>query len=76
LTKTVAIGNPSGMRAKLRTVAASNSRDHARNLSYCSLLALHLRWCHSSRTSRSWWIHNQRNTTGEVATKPSRSITL
>jgi len=36
----VAIGNPSG--TKLRTVAASNSRDHARNLSYYCLLALHI----------------------------------
>jgi len=33
---------PSGMSAKLRTVAASNNRDHARNLSYCCLLALHI----------------------------------
>jgi len=33
---------PSGMCAKLRTVAASNNRDHARNLSYCCLLALHI----------------------------------
>jgi len=70
----------SGMCAKLRTVAASNNRDHARNLSlrmlvaafYRShvnigrattsqslllfLLALHIWWCCSSRTSRSWWI--------------------
>ena len=27
-------------------------------------------WCCSSHTSRSWWIHNQRNTTGDVATVP------
>ena len=33
---------PSGMCAKLRTVAASNNRDHARNLSYYCLLALHV----------------------------------
>jgi len=32
---------PSGMCAKLRTVAASNNRDHARNLSYYCLLTLH-----------------------------------
>jgi len=32
---------PSDMCAKLRTVA-SNSRDHARNLSYYCLLALHI----------------------------------
>jgi len=32
---------PGGMCAKLRTVAASNNRDHARNLSYYCLLALH-----------------------------------
>ena len=31
-----------GMRAKFRTVAASNNRDHARNLSYYCLLALHI----------------------------------
>jgi len=29
---------PSGMCAKLRTVAASNNRDHARNLSSCTLV--------------------------------------
>jgi len=38
----VAIGNPGGMCAKLRTVAASNNRDHARNLSFYCLLALHI----------------------------------
>ena len=27
-----------------------------RNLSYYCLLALHIQWCYSSRTSRSWWI--------------------
>jgi len=47
---------PIGMRAKLRTVAASNNRDHARNLSYYCLLGLHIWWCYSSRTSCSWWI--------------------
>jgi len=62
--------NLSGICANLRTVAASNNRDHARNLSYCCLLALQIWWCYSSRTSRSWWItqstqHHQRgcNTT-------------
>ena len=45
---------PSSMCAKLRTVAASNNRDHARNLSYYCLLALHTLWCYSSRTSCSW----------------------
>ena len=35
---------PSGMCAKLRTVAASNNRDHARNLSYCCLLTLHIQY--------------------------------
>ena len=44
------------MCAKLRTVAASNNRDHARNHSYYCLLALHIEWCYSSCTSRSWWI--------------------
>jgi len=33
---------PSGMCAKLRTVAARNNRDHAYNLSYYCLLALHI----------------------------------
>ena len=42
--------------AKLRTVAASNNRDHARNLSYYCMLALHVLWCYSSRTYRSWWV--------------------
>jgi len=31
-----------GMCTKLHTVAASNNRDHARNLSYYCLLALHI----------------------------------
>jgi len=115
---------PSGMCADLRTVAASNNRDHpTRSLSsspfastincspgsqassevthqdhsigitlracYCYVQSLtslvspeitrhdhsfiacsrHIYvWCCSSRTSRSWWITHQRNTTGEVAT--------
>jgi len=33
---------PNGMCAKLRTVAASNNRDHACNVSYYCLLALHI----------------------------------
>jgi len=34
--RTLAIGNPSGMCAKLRTVAARNNRDHpTRSLYYC-----------------------------------------
>ena len=33
---------PSGMCAKLRTVAASNNRDHARNLTHYCLLAPHI----------------------------------
>ena len=28
----------------------------SRNLSYYCLLTLHIQWCYSSRTSRSWWI--------------------
>ena len=35
---------PSGMCANIRTVAASNNRDDARNLSYYCLLALHIWW--------------------------------
>jgi len=46
---------PSGICAKLCTVAASNNRDHPmRSLYYC-LFAPHVYFC-SSRTSRSWWI--------------------
>ena len=56
---------PSGMCPKLRTVAASKNRDHARNLSYYCLLGLQIWLCNSSCTSRSWWItqstqHRQR----------------
>jgi len=59
---------PSGMCAKLRTVAASNNRDHpTRSLYYC-LFAPHtyifvLR-AHPVRGES----HNQRNTTAEVTT--------
>ena len=70
---------PSGMCAKIRTVAASNYRDHpTRSLYYC-LFAPHtyifvLRAHHVRGES-----HNQRNTTGEVATvdtkaKPSKIL--
>jgi len=63
------------MRAKLCSVTASNNRDHARNLSYYCLLAprtyddvvLH---AHAVRGES----HNQRNTTGEVATTELLSI--
>jgi len=59
------------MCAKLRTVAASNNRDHARNLSYYCLLALHIYigvilHAHPVRGES----YNQRNTTGKVATLP------
>jgi len=65
---------PSGMFAKLRTVAASNNRDHAGNLSYYCLLALHIWWCYSSRTSRSWWItqstqHHRRGRNSSISLK-------
>ena len=49
-----AIGNPE--RHVHKASHRSNNRDHARNLSYYCLLALHKLWCYSSRTSRSWWI--------------------
>jgi len=47
---------PSGMCTKLRTVTASNNRDHV-SQSLLLLLArsTHTYFC-SSRTSRSWWI--------------------
>ena len=48
--------SPSGMCAKLHTVAASNNIDHlTRSLYYC-LFAPHIYGCYSSRTSCSWWI--------------------
>jgi len=58
---------PSGKCAKLRTVAASNNRDHpTRSLYYC-LLAPHayifVLHAHPVRGKS----YNQRNTTGEVA---------
>ena len=54
------------MCAKLRTVAASNSRVHMPWSLYYCLFAPHIYvWCCSSRISRSWWIthltqHHQR----------------
>ena len=63
---------PSGMCAKLRTVAASNNRDHpTRSLYYCFfaphtyIFVLH---AHPVRGES----YNQRNTTGEVATVSRR----
>ena len=59
---------PSGKCAKLRTVAASNNRDHpTRSLYYC-LFAPHIYVC-SSRNPVRGESHNQRNATGEVATQ-------
>ena len=46
---------PSGICARLRTVAASNNRDHTPWSLYYCLFAPHILWCYSSRTSRSWW---------------------
>ena len=58
---------PSGICAKLRTVAASKNTDHARNLSSYCLLALRIHIfvlrAHPVRGEP----HNQRNTPGEVA---------
>ena len=48
--------SPSGKWAKFHTVVASSNRDQARNFFYYCLLALHIQWCYSSRTSRSCWI--------------------
>ena len=56
------------MRAKLRTVAASNNRDHARNLSIaCSRYIYYGVIVHAHPVRGE--SHNQRNTTGEVATQ-------
>jgi len=58
----------SGMCAKLRTVAASNNRDHLTRSLCCCLFAPHtyifVLCAHPVRGES----HNQRNTTGEVAT--------
>jgi len=65
---------PSGMCAKLRTVAASNNRDHlTRSLYYC-LFAPHT-YIFVLRTHPVCGeSHNQRNTNGEVATLDSSHI--
>ena len=57
---------PSGMCAKLRTAAASNNRDHA-SQSHC-LLAPHTYIFVLRAHPVCGESHNQRNTTGEVAT--------
>ena len=59
---------PSGMCTKLRTVAASNNRDHpTRSLYYC-LFAPHAYVFVFRAHPVHGESHNQRNTTGEVAT--------
>jgi len=59
---------PSGLCAKLRTVAASNNRDHpTRSLYYCLFTPhtyIFVLCAHPVRDES----HNQRNITGEVAT--------
>jgi len=62
---------PSGLCAKLRTVAASNNRDHpTRSLHYCLFVphtCIFVLRAHPVRGES----HNQCNTTGEVATAVS-----
>jgi len=59
---------PSGICAKLRTVAASNNRDHpTRSLYYCLFAPLTYVFVLRTHPVRGE-SHNQRNTTGEVAT--------
>jgi len=48
--------SPSGMRAKLHTVAASNNRIHTPRSLYHCLFVQHIYWCGASRTSHLWWI--------------------
>ena len=48
--------SPSGMCAKLHTVAASNNRDHTPWSFNDGLFSPQKYGCCSSRTSRSWWI--------------------
>jgi len=48
--------SPSGICAKLRTVASSNNRVHTTRSFYYCLFSPHIRiCCCSSRTFRSWW---------------------
>jgi len=62
--------SPSGKRAKLRTVAASNTKDHAsQSLYYClftPLIYIVVLRAHPVRGES----YIQRNTTGKVATVP------
>ena len=59
---------PSGMCAKLRTVAASNNRDHpTRSLYYCLFAPYRYIFVLRAPPVRGE-SYNQRNTTGEVAT--------
>jgi len=66
---------PSGMCAKLRTVAASNNRDHlTRSLYYCLFTphtCISVLRAHPVRGES----YHQRNTTGEIATLVSQSQT-
>ena len=72
LTRKLQSEIPSGMCAKLRTVAASNNRHHpTRSLYYC-LFVPRIYGCCSSRTFRSWWIAHstQRHRRGCNSNKP------
>jgi len=57
--------SPSGKRAKLRTVAASNNRNHTQRSLYYCLFALRIYSCFSSRTFRSWWTAHSNATPAE-----------
>ena len=59
---------PSGICAKLRTVAASNNRDHPTRSFYYCLFAPHPYIVVLRARPIRGESHNQRNTTGEVAT--------
>jgi len=62
-----AIGNPSGICAKLHTVAASNNGDHApQSLLLLLVRATYIYVVLSAHTVRGE-LHIQRNATGEVA---------
>ena len=65
---------PSGMCAKLRTVAASNNRDHpTRSLYYCLFAPCRYVFVLRAHPVRGE-SYIQRNTTGEVATVPTRAV--
>jgi len=69
LLASVAIGNPERHVHKASHRGSKHNRDHAHNLSYYSLLALQYNGVILHAHPVRGETHNQRNTTGEVATQ-------